>query len=697
MYALLLFALVLAGCSDQDAPTAPAPKTNTDSDDITSTPSLSPNPFDLFSDTFSDGMSAWTVDSGWKADTFAYPVPDETDGNRVAVVRSADCLGNCAMTTQPVDLSGASSATLSFHRWIDDTFAGSDTFTVEVGNDGVYDRLATFSDGDDVWHYKTYTLDEQHLSEKTTFRFTANIGGFDLSSLFGGDESAERVVAIDNVSVQGVQEQPDRPNLVVQNVSVSPTRVKSGGQIKIRYSVKNSGTARAGGGGSIRIYRHLSETDDPTTGGTQVGTSPLTTSLGVRSGLTRATNIKTPTFSSATTIYYYVCVDVADGEEQVDDNCGEAAVVKVRATVVAFVGSAYTDSLALVALFFATDGNNWYKRDGWLSDAPLSVWEGVSTDRNGRVDDLYLAHNNLNGEIPPELGQLDRLVRLEFGSNKLSGTIPPELGQLASLDRLILSRNELTGPIPPELDQLERLRVLWFDNNQLSGEIPPELGQLASLEEFGVQNNRLTGPIPPELGQLKRLVYLFVANNQLSGCIPAALLDVPNKYLPSLPECESTGGTAGTPPGGSAALDRLALVELYKATDGDNWIDNTNWLSDEPLAQWYGVDTENGRVWSLGLDANRLSWGTTGENRPTLQAETAIPSFQSLDRRDPLRNRQLDRIERLVAFRQPIDRRDSAGNRYARRIATARSLPQQVERAYTTPLRPTQQLKRTIP
>ncbi|MYA15359.1 MAG: hypothetical protein F4Z28_00600, partial [Gammaproteobacteria bacterium] len=35
--------------------------------------------------------------------------------------------------------------------------------------------------------------------------------------------------------------------------------------------------------------------------------------------------------------------------------------------------------------------------------------------------------------------------------------------------------------------------------------------------------------------------------------------------------------------------DRSALVALYEATDGPNWIDNTNWLTDAPLEDWYGV------------------------------------------------------------------------------------------------------------
>ena len=53
---------------------------------------------------------------------------------------------------------------------------------------------------------------------------------------------------------------------------------------------------------------------------------------------------------------------------------------------------------------------------------------------------------------------------------------------------------------------------------------------------------------------------------------------------------------------------RAALVTLYEATDGANWNKNTNWLSDAPLGEWYGVTTDDdGRVVELILSQNQLS------------------------------------------------------------------------------------------
>ena len=52
---------------------------------------------------------------------------------------------------------------------------------------------------------------------------------------------------------------------------------------------------------------------------------------------------------------------------------------------------------------------------------------------------------------------------------------------------------------------------------------------------------------------------------------------------------------------GSTATDRTALEAIYRATGGDDWTDNTNWLSNAPLEDWYGVEVADGRVTGLRL------------------------------------------------------------------------------------------------
>ncbi len=70
---------------------------------------------------------------------------------------------------------------------------------------------------------------------------------------------------------------------------------------------------------------------------------------------------------------------------------------------------------------------------------------------------------------------------------------------------------------------------------------------------------------------------------------------------------------------GSAETDRAALEAVYRATGGDDWTNDTNWLSGEPLGDWYGVETnEQGRVVGLRLggwvesDERHVGNGLTG-------------------------------------------------------------------------------------
>ena len=61
--------------------------------------------------------------------------------------------------------------------------------------------------------------------------------------------------------------------------------------------------------------------------------------------------------------------------------------------------------------------------------------------------------------------------------------------------------------------------------------------------------------------------------------------------------------------------DHAALVALYTATDGPNWVNNDNWLTNAPLGDWYGVNTDSsGRV--VWLDLNGQWDSDAQENVP---------------------------------------------------------------------------------
>ena len=59
------------------------------------------------------------------------------------------------------------------------------------------------------------------------------------------------------------------------------------------------------------------------------------------------------------------------------------------------------DRKALVALYHATGGESWHDSTNWLTDKPLSEWDGVKTDSTGRVVELFLFRNGLRESCLP--------------------------------------------------------------------------------------------------------------------------------------------------------------------------------------------------------------------------------------------------------------------------------------------------------
>ena len=148
------------------------------------------------------------------------------------------------------------------------------------------------------------------------------------------------------------------------------------------------------------------------------------------------------------------------------------------------------DSLALVALYHATDGDNWTNNENWLV-GPVSTWSGVYTNSEG-VQMVYLMDNNLNGFLPPEIGTLGtRFLDLSF--NNLSGSIPPEMGNMPKLDSLGLAHNALTGEIPEELVDTTRYYYDFdLSHNKLIGMIPSTMKRGTYLHTLNLSSNYLS-------------------------------------------------------------------------------------------------------------------------------------------------------------------------------------------------------------
>ena len=414
--------------------------------------------------------------------------------------------------------------------------------------------------------------------------------------LLGGFED----VKVDDFHVNLVQDR-ELTDLSVE-VAVSHDPVASGETLTYTVTVHNEGPDAAD---DVELYlsnavmHGLVLTGASTSGSTPPSCSDSAAAAGYGCRLGNLAARET----IGVTLEFELAVSLADGETfntsfAVMSHTEDLALENNSAAAASTVRVA--DRVVLADLYRATGGSSWTYQGRWLSHEPIGKWYGVTTDGIGRATALDLYQNHLTGTIPPELAGLPSLKQLHLTGNGLSGEIPPELGGLTQLEQLIASSNRLSGEIPPELGDLGNLTRLHLSDNQLTGGIPAWLGRLERLERLSLSRNQLTGEIPAELGGLPNLQFLRLQGNQLTGCIPAGLREVPDNDLDELglADCAS----------GDTATDRAALVALYNATDGGNWHNNRNWLSNAPMSAWHGVITDSdGRVIGLHLDTNRLT------------------------------------------------------------------------------------------
>ncbi len=272
---------------------------------------------------------------------------------------------------------------------------------------------------------------------------------------------------------------------------------------------------------------------------------------------------------------------------------------------------------------------------------------------------LWLNNNQLTGSLPTEIGNLTLLQILQAQHNRFSGVLPNSLGQMRDLRELLLFDNQLVGAIPEGLKFLSRLEKLWLSQNQLATlpnlshpDFNPELVVFENRLDFGdlLPNQALFSTsahyVPQDTIDQDSEVINLISGDDLWLSVsvggigndyqwfrdgePISLVAdnaeffleeileadsglyhcvIKNSLLPDL-ELLTKSVRVNIAPIPSRVSEReyQALVAIYEATQGDNWIDKQGWdlANNNVDNNWYGVTVENQRVVKLELAQNHL-------------------------------------------------------------------------------------------
>ncbi|XP_026398115.1 LRR receptor-like serine/threonine-protein kinase GSO2 [Papaver somniferum] len=143
---------------------------------------------------------------------------------------------------------------------------------------------------------------------------------------------------------------------------------------------------------------------------------------------------------------------------------------------------------------------------------------------------IDLAINKFSGNLPNKCGNLrglimtKYLVDLNYGDVQLDVATKGIMIQIKKLNNysstIDLSCNNLDGNIPKEIGLLTLLSSLNLSNNYFSGDIPESIADLSGLESLDLNSNKLSGHIPQSLTNIDSLAVLDLSFNKLSGMIP---------------------------------------------------------------------------------------------------------------------------------------------------------------------------------
>lgn len=299
---------------------------------------------------------------------------------------------------------------------------------------------------------------------------------------------------------------------------------------------------------------------------------------------------------------------------------------------------------ALRNIYVDCNGNKWKNNTNWMSEAPIDEWYGIETDEMGYVTNIDLSSNNLVGHMYLDCASdFKRLESFNFNDNAIEEFYIKGNKLIKQAEfKNWCTRNLDIHDIPNvEIDDCDGLEHLYthcetFVLKNCALTLGDHIMDINAKDAYVYNCQMESCGINSET-----LVFEESATNNLWYAYTSKQLEIVDSYCSTICNANFTDETIIIL--NNAALwrsnwdeysfkiltcsiegkdwndlfdeesdytysEEVILMRLYKQTNGSKWLNNTNWGTEKPLNEWYGITTDNeGFITSIDLHDNGLS------------------------------------------------------------------------------------------
>lgn len=140
---------------------------------------------------------------------------------------------------------------------------------------------------------------------------------------------------------------------------------------------------------------------------------------------------------------------------------------------------------------------------------------------------MDLIDNQLTGTLPRNVQGLKSLYGVYLAQNNIFGDIDESYSELTGMQTFLIGNNKLTTL--PDMSRWNQLLLLDVSFNPIANGFPKSLLNSKSLQSVSMFGCGMNGTIPDNLfTNMSALTTLYLYNNNISGLLPSSLLNLTN-------------------------------------------------------------------------------------------------------------------------------------------------------------------------